>query len=451
MCRRQLELLLVAGALWCLVTPAWSQQAAAGPGAAPADPSRAPAGPAPRAARYKLPSWFDFGLYKRLHAKRYGPREDERHRRLYLRTALQVFERRALYRAGRTRALAAINELSDLVSSARAPRPHATHAQPTNPSPVPPARRQTADQLEAFRGRASAARAAGAPDAPELPECCTYDQVYQRIIELLNATQASNPPDWALSRALVDELQVSSRRAHAHRAARPPLTSAPRPRHPQQKPLAGRPARPEEARKPERKRSGEAPSGAPGADGPPLGARPPGSAPRPDEPAAANKRPEPAPGAPVGRPESRTNGPAPDYARHSSGAGGSRTRSPAAPSGAPTSQPALGSAAGGRAPATTAAPHSGAPADGGAQVGVASEFEQSVRQVAEQLSGDSPIGRRLGDQLSAYFGEPVVIRAAPVGLPDGRAAGEPARKLNGTPRPRAPDGRPADDNDEELS
>jgi hypothetical protein len=43
---------------------------------------------------------------------------------------------------------------------------------------------------------------------PQLPECCTYDQVYARIIEMLSSAASSN--DTALSRALVDELEVSS-------------------------------------------------------------------------------------------------------------------------------------------------------------------------------------------------------------------------------------------------
>ena len=42
---------------------------------------------------------------------------------------------------------------------------------------------------------------------PRLPECCTYDQVFARIIELLST--ATNSNDTALSRALVDELEVS--------------------------------------------------------------------------------------------------------------------------------------------------------------------------------------------------------------------------------------------------
>ena len=39
-------------------------------------------------------------------------------------------------------------------------------------------------------------------------------------------------------------------------------------------------------------------------------------------------------------------------------------------------------------------------------------LEESVRrQVAAQLSAESPIGRQLTRQFSAYFGEPVAIRA----------------------------------------
>lgn len=41
----------------------------------------------------------------------------------------------------------------------------------------------------------------------KLPECCSYGQVYARIIELLSATESSN--DTELSRALLDELEVS--------------------------------------------------------------------------------------------------------------------------------------------------------------------------------------------------------------------------------------------------
>lgn len=44
----------------------------------------------------------------------------------------------------------------------------------------------------------------------QMPACCTYDQVYRRIIELLNATSARGArPDPTLSRALLDELEVS--------------------------------------------------------------------------------------------------------------------------------------------------------------------------------------------------------------------------------------------------
>lgn len=42
----------------------------------------------------------------------------------------------------------------------------------------------------------------------KLPECCSYDQVYARIIEMLSS--ATNSNDTALGRALVDELEVSN-------------------------------------------------------------------------------------------------------------------------------------------------------------------------------------------------------------------------------------------------
>lgn len=44
----------------------------------------------------------------------------------------------------------------------------------------------------------------GQPGEPA--NCCTYDQVYRHIIELLNATSKADPE---LSRAYVDELEVS--------------------------------------------------------------------------------------------------------------------------------------------------------------------------------------------------------------------------------------------------
>lgn len=66
---------------------------------------------------YRLPAYFDYRLYKQFHDKHYlSRRADERHKRIYLRTALKVFEQRALYRARRQATLASINELSDLVS-----------------------------------------------------------------------------------------------------------------------------------------------------------------------------------------------------------------------------------------------------------------------------------------------------------------------------------------------
>lgn len=67
--------------------------------------------------KYTLPSWFNYQLYKRFHGKRYlQPADNEAHKRIYLRTALRVFEQRALYRAGRLSSLSSVNEFSDLVS-----------------------------------------------------------------------------------------------------------------------------------------------------------------------------------------------------------------------------------------------------------------------------------------------------------------------------------------------
>lgn len=66
---------------------------------------------------YRLPSWFNYALYKRFYGKHYsGQRENEIRKRIYLRTALKVFQQRALYRAGRASSLWSVNELSDLVS-----------------------------------------------------------------------------------------------------------------------------------------------------------------------------------------------------------------------------------------------------------------------------------------------------------------------------------------------
>lgn len=83
-------------------------------------------GRAPWRLQYALPSWFNYQLYKRFHNKRYAQEaQNELHKRIYLRTALKVFEQRALYRAGRLSSLSSVNELSDLVSElarARAPK-----------------------------------------------------------------------------------------------------------------------------------------------------------------------------------------------------------------------------------------------------------------------------------------------------------------------------------------
>lgn len=71
--------------------------------------------------KYKLPSWFNYELYKRFYGKplksylKKFKDDNEIHKRIYLRTALKVFEQRALYRAGRVHSLQSINELSDMV------------------------------------------------------------------------------------------------------------------------------------------------------------------------------------------------------------------------------------------------------------------------------------------------------------------------------------------------
>lgn len=119
----RLEPLLLVGLM--LVAFRWS--AVQLPAPVDAQPAPANSSAAPVAAtnqslataeqQYKLPSWFSFDLYKRFHGKRYarGP-DNELHKRIYLQTALIVFERRALYRAGRASSLPSLNELSDLVS-----------------------------------------------------------------------------------------------------------------------------------------------------------------------------------------------------------------------------------------------------------------------------------------------------------------------------------------------
>lgn len=45
-----------------------------------------------------------------------------------------------------------------------------------------------------------------------MPDCCTYEQVYSRIIELLNKTSGAGnleSADLSLSRAILEELEVS--------------------------------------------------------------------------------------------------------------------------------------------------------------------------------------------------------------------------------------------------
>lgn len=68
-------------------------------------------------SRVKLPTWFNYNLYKAFFGKTYTfGAEDDIHKRIYLKTALKVFEQRALFRSGRSNTLPSINELSDLVS-----------------------------------------------------------------------------------------------------------------------------------------------------------------------------------------------------------------------------------------------------------------------------------------------------------------------------------------------
>lgn len=75
------------------------------------------AGDEPASAKFKLPTWFNYNLYKQFYGKQYrNSTENELHMKIYLRTALKVFEQRALFRAGRLSSLPSINELSDLVS-----------------------------------------------------------------------------------------------------------------------------------------------------------------------------------------------------------------------------------------------------------------------------------------------------------------------------------------------
>lgn len=70
---------------------------------------------------YELPSWFDYETYKSFYGKHKqrklsSPLDDENHKRIYLRNALQVFEQRVLYRLGKTNSLSSIDEMSDWVS-----------------------------------------------------------------------------------------------------------------------------------------------------------------------------------------------------------------------------------------------------------------------------------------------------------------------------------------------
>ena len=71
------------------------------------------------------------------------------------------------------------------------------------------------------------------------------------------------------------------------------------------------------------------------------------------------------------------------------------------------------------------------------QVGVPRELEEAVRrQVAEQLSPESPFGRQINKQLSDYFGEPVEIRAAISSSPKSLAPRRVAGAANSQPKPK---------------
>lgn len=63
---------------------------------------------------------------------------------------------------------------------------------------------QSGAELAAFRGRNWLGR-----PAAEQAGCCTYDQVYRAIIERLNQTSGGPSADSALSRAYIEELEVS--------------------------------------------------------------------------------------------------------------------------------------------------------------------------------------------------------------------------------------------------
>jgi len=146
---------------------AGSQEATGGPSLL-----RAPAGEqrgrlvGSSSSQYKLPSWFSYELYKRFYGKRRPAQsENEIRKRIYLRTALQVFERRAQYRAGRLDSLASVNELSDLVSRVECRHFKPSTQRQTSNSRAHSSRMQLADwrpdssraaRLQEARGQASA-------------------------------------------------------------------------------------------------------------------------------------------------------------------------------------------------------------------------------------------------------------------------------------------------------
>ena len=66
---------------------------------------------------------------------------------------------------------------------------------------------QTSDELLLFKERKPLV--GQTKQAQLMPDCCTYDQTYRRIIELLNRTSGELELDLELSRAYVEELEVS--------------------------------------------------------------------------------------------------------------------------------------------------------------------------------------------------------------------------------------------------
>lgn len=115
---------------WLLLALLYTHCQAAPPTAGPTsaqDPEASQA-PASGELQYQLPSWFNYELYRKFYGKPSAPAQltagarkayDEAHKRVYLRTALRVFEQRALYRAGKSNTLTSVNELSDWVGTPR--------------------------------------------------------------------------------------------------------------------------------------------------------------------------------------------------------------------------------------------------------------------------------------------------------------------------------------------